>query len=122
MSLLDQFISEFNQLHEAMKHYTKRDDNFGSLFFQLKDRHPVIKQYQEEINMARQLRNLLVHEKKDEFNIAEPTPEFIETLKAIRLQFENPAPVSLFKKEVIDLNKEDTLIKALELINEHHVS
>ncbi|GGB08930.1 CBS domain-containing protein [Macrococcus hajekii] len=122
MTNLDEFISEFNQLHEAMKRYTKRDDSFGSLFYQLKDKHAVIKQHQDTIDMARQLRNLLIHEKKDTFNIAEPTAEFIDSLKKIRLQFENPATVSQFKKQVISLNEDDTLKKVLELIEQHHVS
>ncbi|WJP97882.1 CBS domain-containing protein [Macrococcus bovicus] len=122
MSNLDQFLTEFNLLHEAMKKNTKRDDNFGSLFYQLKEKHPVIKEHQEDIDMARELRNLLVHEKKEAFNIAEPTAEFIEKLKKIRQQFENPATVSIFNKEVISLNETDSLLKVLELVEDYHVS
>ena len=115
-------MTEFNLLHEAMKKYTKHDDNFGSLFYQLKEKHPVIKQYQDDINMARELRNLLVHEKKETFNIAEPTAEFIDMLKSIRQQFENPATVSIFNKEVVSLSDMDSLLRVLELVEQYHVS
>ncbi|ULG74262.1 CBS domain-containing protein [Macrococcus brunensis] len=122
MGNLDQFLTAFNLLHEAMKKYTKRDDNFGSLLYQLKEKHPVIKQYQDDIDMARELRNLLVHEKKETFNIAEPTTEFIDMLTTIRQQFENPTTVSIFSKEVISLSDTDSLLKVLELVEQYHVS
>ncbi|TDM05202.1 CBS domain-containing protein [Macrococcus lamae] len=122
MDNFERFISTFNQLHEVMKNYAKRDDNFGALFYQLKEKHPVIKQYKDDVDLARQLRNLLIHEKKDAFNIAEPTTEFIDKLDMIRLQIVNPATVSLFNKEVICLNVTDSLINTLSLVKQHQVS
>lgn len=122
MNLLEQFMTEFNLLHEAMKRYTRRDDNFGSLMYQLRNKHPVIKQYHDEIDLARQLRNLLVHEKKEFYNIAEPTEMFVNQLKLIRRKFENPETVRLFSKAVTTLNSNDSLKDALNKMRKHPVS
>ncbi|TDM02223.1 CBS domain-containing protein [Macrococcus carouselicus] len=122
MDNFERFISTFNQLHEAMKDETKRDDSFGSLFYQLKEKHPVVKAFKDEIDLARQLRNLLIHEKKDAFNIAEPTTEFINQLESIRQQIANPATVKQFNKPVVCLNIDDSLVDTLAHIKQHQLS
>ncbi|CAD2072395.1 CBS domain-containing protein [Phocicoccus pinnipedialis] len=122
MNLLEEFLTEFNLLHEAMKKDAHRDQNFGKLMYYLKNRNPIVKQYYDDIDKARQLRNILVHEKKEKYNIAEPTEMFVERLRLIRSKFENPETVALFKRPITSLNNSDTFKKALNDMRQQQVS
>ncbi|WP_062532098.1 CBS domain-containing protein [Jeotgalibaca dankookensis] len=117
------FIKEFNSLHNAMQEAAGKDGEFYSLLHELKNTHPVVKKYESHIDLARRLRNLLVHESKaDSYAIAQPSPEIIQELKLVRMKLENPEKVSLFKKEVITLDVTDSLTKVLDLVEKHNIT
>lgn len=123
MNNSDLFIKEFNSLHEAMQEAAGKETEFYSLLNELKDKHPVVKKYESHIDLARRLRNILVHESKaDSYAIAQPSGELIDDLKLVRMKLENPEKVSMFKKEVMTLDVTDSLTKVLKLIEQHNIT
>ncbi|UTH13895.1 CBS domain-containing protein [Macrococcus equipercicus] len=122
MNNFNQFIAEFNSLHKAMQKITGKEDDFGSLFHEMKETHSVIRRYKNQIDVARELRNLLVHNQTEAYNFAEPSNEFIKELKAIRIKLEKPETVSIFKKQVMTLDCNDSLTDALSLVKKYQVT
>lgn len=118
MSPINDFIIEFNLMHRTMKQKTQREDSFGSLLTYLKNRNRVIQRYYDQLNVYRELRNLIVHEDYGtEIKLTIPTQHTIDEFYNIRRKFENPGRIGdYFKVEVTTLNTEDYLSKALNCI------
>lgn len=118
----DEFISEYNKLHDALKDYAEKDDSFFSLLKVLeKDR--IVSRYKDELHIIRKLRNLLVHEKKTiDYDVAIPSDKIIEQLKMIRQQIIQPATVGEhFSRKVFAFNIDDSLERLLYFINQKHL-
>lgn len=122
VDLYDEFISEFNKLHDVLKERAKREDDFFSLLKRLeKDR--VVSRYKDELHIIRKLRNLLVHEKRSvAYDIAIPSKVLVKQLKFIRQQLIQPATASEhFSREVFSFNIDNSLERLLYFINEKHL-
>ena len=75
---MGRFISEFNNLHDAMMEKVDSDDDFFSLLKEMED-DPIISRFKDELHIIRKLRNILIHEKKTiEYDIAIPSEEVIQ--------------------------------------------
>lgn len=118
MSQLNDFITEFNLMHRSMKQKTQREDSFGSLLTYLKNRNRVIQRYYDQLNVYRELRNLIVHEDYGaEVRLTIPTQHTIDEFYNIRRKFEKPGQIGdYFEVQVTTLNMEDHLSKALDCI------
>lgn len=118
MSQVNNFITEFNLMHRAMKQKTQKESSFGSLLTYLKSRNQVIQRYYDQLDVYRELRNLIVHEDYGrEIKLTVPTQYTIDEFYNIRRKFENPGQIGdYFKGQVTTLNTEDYLSKALNCI------
>lgn len=94
MSQVNDFITEFNLMHQSMKQKTQREDSFGSLLTYLKNRNRVIQRYYDQLNVYRELRNLIVHEDYGaEVRLTIPTQHTIDEFYNIRRKFEKPGQI-----------------------------
>lgn len=120
--MYDEFISEFNKLHEVLKERAKKEDEFFSLLKRL-ERDPIVSRYKDELHIVRKLRNLLVHEKGTlAYPIAIPSERIVEQLKFIRRQIIQPATAGEhFSREVFSFNIENSLERLLYFINRKHL-
>lgn len=118
----ERFISEFNQLHDALRKRAKHDDDFFSLLKRLED-DVIVGRYKDELHLIRKLRNLLVHEKKTiQYDIAEPSEVVIQQMNFIRKQIIQPATAGdHFSRRVFSFNIDDSLERLLYFINEKHL-
>ena len=117
---MGRFISEFNNLHDAMMEKVGSDDDFFSLLKEMED-DPVITRFKDELHIIRKLRNILIHEKKTiEYDIAIPSEEVIQQLIFIRQQLIQPHKAgSYFSREVFSFNIEDTFERLLYFVNKN---
>jgi hypothetical protein len=60
---VERFLTEFNKLHDAMQDKLGKNDDFYSLL-KIMEKDLVISRFKDQLHIIRQLRNLLVHEKK----------------------------------------------------------
>lgn len=120
--LYEEFISEFNKLHDVLKERANKEDEFFSLLKRL-ERDPVVSRYKDELHIIRKLRNLLVHERGTlAYNIAIPSEKLVKQLKFIRQQIIQPVTAGEhFSREVFCFNIENTLERLLYFINEKHL-
>lgn len=118
----ERFISEFNQLHDALRKRAKKEDDFFSLLKALEN-DVIINRYKDELHLIRKLRNLLVHEKKTiQYDIAEPSEVVIQQMIFIRKQIIQPATAGdHFSRRVFSFNIDDSLERLLYFINEKHL-
>lgn len=122
MGRVENFISEFNMLHDALKDKTNKNDDFFTLLKQL-ERDPIISRYKDELHIIRKLRNLLVHEKRTiAYDIAVPSEEVIEQLKFIRQQVIQPATAGQhFSRKVFCFHVDDSLERLLYFVDRKHL-
>lgn len=120
--LYDEFMSEFNKLHEVLKERAKKEDDFFSLLKRL-EKDPIVSRYKDELHIVRKLRNLLVHEKGTvAYDIATPSKFLVKQLTFIRQQIIQPATAGEhFCREVFSFNIENSLERLLYFINEKHL-
>lgn len=120
--LYEEFMSEFNKLHDVLKERANKDEEFFNLLKRM-ERDRVIARYKDELHVIRKLRNLLVHEKKSmAYDIATPSEEIVEQLKFIRQQIIQPATAGEhFSRQVFSFNIENSLERLLYFINQKHL-
>jgi len=121
MDRINQFISEFNLLHKAMNDKADEDiEGFGRLLNYMRNKDKTVEHYYEQLDVIRELRNTLVHEKVSvDFELAIPTKEIIARIKHIRESIEMPGTVEeFFSKEVVTLHVNDPLSKLLARVKE----
>lgn len=121
MDNFNQFISEFNLLHKTMNDKAGVDiESFGSLLNFMRKRDKTVQHYYDQLEVIRDLRNILVHEKISvDFDVAIPTKEIITRMKHIRDSVEMPGSVrEYFSKEVVTLHVNDPLSKLLARVKE----
>lgn len=118
----DQFISEYNKLHDALRERANKEDDFFSLLKDLEG-DVIVSRYKDELHLIRKLRNLLVHEKRNiNYDIAQPSAIVIEQMNYIRQQIIQPATAGeYFNRKVFSFNIEDSLERLLYFINEKHL-
>src|SRR5699024_6016859 len=119
---MEEFMSEFNRLHDVLQDKIGRSDDFYTL---LKDMENdlVIRRYKDELHVIRKLRNILVHEKKTiDYDIAIPSDKVIEQIKFIRKQIIQPATAGkYFSRRVFSFNVEDSFKRLLYFVDKNHL-
>jgi predicted transcriptional regulator len=116
------FLSEFNNLHDALQEKAGSNDDFYTLLKEL-ETDPIVNRYKDELHLIRKLRNLLVHEKKTiDYDIAEPSERTIEQLVFIRQQIIQPATAGkYFSRKVFSFNIDDSIERLLYFVNKNHL-
>ncbi|MCW6676778.1 CBS domain-containing protein [Aerococcaceae bacterium NML180378] len=127
MTQMDRFVAAFNQLHHTMAKLLKaetKDIPFANAIIQLySERNPVITQHKSEIEVIRQLRNLLIHEDiYPNHDIAEPSEHIIELTLMIERKLALPKTIAAFQRSVISFQTTDYLTVILKTIRKHGYS
>ncbi len=119
---IQNFLVEFNKLHDALKEKTGKDDDFFSLLKRL-EQDIVVRRYKDELHIIRKLRNLLVHETRTvDYELATPSQEVIDYLSFVRKQIIQPATAGQhFSRKVFSFNLEDSLERLLHFLDKKHL-
>lgn len=119
---MEQFITEFNRLHDVLQEKVGNTDDFYTLLKDLEN-DPVIRRYKDELHVIRKLRNILVHEKKTiDYDIAVPSEKVIQQLKFIRKQIIQPATAGqYFSRRVFSFNADDSFKRLLYFVDKNHL-
>ena len=117
MNNVEIFIEEFNKLHKVLP---SKEKEFGNAIKTL-NHNPIIRKHKAKLELARKLRNILVHENRMS-KVATPTNSIIKSLTEIRRKFENPATVNEFTKDVRIFDVKDTIYEVLKVIKKESIS
>lgn len=119
---VERFLTEFNKLHDAMQDKLGKNDDFYSLL-KIMEKDLVISRFKDQLHIIRQLRNLLVHEKKTmDYDLATPSEEVIEQLIFVREQLIQPVTAGdHFSRKVFSFNIDDSLERLLYFLDQKHL-
>lgn len=128
------FLELFNDLDKVLRKVCGVADgeyaDVGSMLTKAKEltRHNPVEANWDKLYVARQLRNLMVHEKRTGLKeVAQPSQELITVLEKVIAQYQEPITIAdyLQKTEKIKpviFEGKDKLIKALEIVEQEHFS
>ncbi|AXI68571.1 hypothetical protein DP112_02755 [Streptococcus suis] len=102
----------------------------GSMLTKAKEltRHNPVEANWDKLYVARQLRNLMVHEKRTGLKeVAQPSQELITVLEKVIAQYQEPVTIADYlqktqKIKPVIFEAKDKLIKALEIVEQEHFS
>ncbi|AUA20152.1 hypothetical protein CWI26_03225 [Streptococcus suis] len=102
----------------------------GSMLTKAKEltRHNPVEANWDKLYVARQLRNLMVHEKRTGLKeVAQPSQELITVLEKVIAQYQEPITIADYLQKTQKINPvifegKDKLIKALEIVEQEHFS
>lgn len=82
--------------------------------------NPVVKQYTIDLREFQQLRNAIVHTRRENFTIAEPHPEVIDEVRHIRNLLKNPPKVlSVMRRDPYFTTPETAISVVLQAFAKH---
>lgn len=123
----DRFLNAFNSIEQYLRKITGMDTRCG--FYHLvkegSKKNSIIKHFAIDLNEFRELRNAIVHNKRDEegYAIAEPNDQAIREIELIRSYLlDPPRVIPLFQKKVFALPSNETISRALEFMYTHSYS
>lgn len=130
----ERFLQLFNDLDKVLRKVCGIADgeyaDVGSMLTKAKDlsRHNPVAANWDKLYVARQLRNLMVHEKRTGLTeVAQPSQELIATLERVIEQYERPLTLGQYlqttsKPAPIVFQVEDRVQEALAVIDREHFS
>lgn len=121
---MNDFNNAFNELHNVMKKMLNdKTASFGGAVDKLdKNSNPIIRQYKQELDSVRKLRNVLVHE-TSKYQIAIPTDNTINFIKKITTLLSKPETVDKFcSNKIISFHSSDKLSLLLEKVKKYSYS
>lgn len=104
-----QFLDAFNDIEARLRLLAKADHyvSFNELLKRTRFDNTVIKRYANDLREYAELRNAIVHTRREDFIIAEPHPSVVSHICRVRDQICNPPTVSSLKsKPVFVVNPE----------------
>ena len=104
----ERFEVAFNKIHNQLKKLANnddkffREDRFSTLVHTVKDRHPSIRMYKDDLLSYARLRNAIVHEKmRKNYFIADPHGEVVKNIEKIaQFLLEPPKATTIASKPV----------------------
>lgn len=117
----EQFIEQFNRLESALKRKMNRSNStsFSALVGEASKKDPFIRRYRDLLDSFRELRNVLVHEEGNRI-IATPTDGAVTALIKLTDIYTKPEKIySLFRKKVIIVQGDKSLMDAMNLMKEN---
>ncbi|MBY5021824.1 CBS domain-containing protein [Streptococcus suis] len=130
----ERFLQLFNDLDKVLRKVCGIADgeyaDVGSMLTKAKDlsRHNPVAANWDKLYVARQLRNLMVHEKRTGLTeVAQPSQELIATLERVIEQYEHPLTLGQYLKQTqkprpISFQASDRLGPVLEIVQKQHFS
>ncbi|HEM3702924.1 TPA: hypothetical protein U1D11_001444 [Streptococcus suis] len=128
------FLELFNDLDKVLRKVCGVADgeyaDVGSMLAKAKEltRHNPVEANWDNLYVARQLRNLMVHERRTSLKeVAQPSPELIAVLEKVIAQYQTPMTIETYLQKVqkikpIIFDSRDKLMSALEIVEREHVS
>lgn len=128
------FLELFNDLDKVLRKVSGVADgeyaDVGSMLTKAKEltRHNPVEANWDKLYVARQLRNLMVHEKRTGLKeVAQPSQELITVLEKVIAQYQEPITIADYlqktqKIKPVIFEAKDKLIKALEIVEQEHFS
>lgn len=120
------FIDEFNKLEDYLRRKGKYSshDTIASIINKEASRNPIIRQYKDDLDSFRELRNALVHQQgiyTEPF--AEPYPATVNRLQKISSTIINPPKASsVAVLNLATISYSDSLVSALAIMEENGYS
>ncbi|BDX38698.1 hypothetical protein CYCD_20530 [Tenuifilaceae bacterium CYCD] len=115
------FIELFSEIEQKLK--TICNDEFHSTFSDLlrkaRGLNAVVNQYASDLKEFAQLRNAIVHTRRENFIIAEPHPDVIKEIRHIHTLLNNPPRVSsVMKNNPYFISPENSIVELLTTLSE----
>ncbi|MFD1020131.1 CBS domain-containing protein [Thalassobacillus hwangdonensis] len=124
--LTERFEIAFNQVHQSLKQLNEfpKNDNFAELLNRSKQKHSIIRFHFDTLKQYAKLRNAIVHERvRDDYFIATPHEEVVETLEEISHTLEQPPlALTLASEPVIYYRKDSLVSHVLEGFSRYQVA
>ncbi|SFF76858.1 CBS domain-containing protein [Halobacillus alkaliphilus] len=111
--LVERFEVAFNQIHQHLKEFNgyPKNDNFVELLQRSKLKHSVIRVHFDLLKQYAKLRNALVHERiRDDYYIATPHLEVVESLEHIKQTLDQPPEALEFATHPVIFFKDTSLL------------
>ena len=121
----DRFLTAFNEIEKYLTRIYREEEErgFRNMINLSRERGQLSKQQYEDLKQYGKLRNIIVHEFRNNEVIAEPNNTIVKRIEQIRAELKNPRKASeLFSKEVVTVQLENTLEKVLGLFWELKIS
>lgn len=121
----EEFMNICVNLEKHLKRKYKLENNLtlGQALNKTKRQNKIIEYYWDDLNLFRDLRNMLAHERYHNSIVANPSDEIIQSIKKIFNKIKNPSKVGkLFSCEVICFQENDYLESLLKIIKEKDYS
>jgi len=122
MANADRFLSFFNQIEQWMRQCLKSRNHasFSEMLGKMED-NPIVIRHQKDLRQFSELRNAIVHTRKENFVIAEPHDEIVASIEKIFNELQNPPRINCNHK-IETIHETDKIEKMLNLINESDFS
>lgn len=126
MSRAEEFIASYHRIEDYLSREMGDGQHFSfsNMVNRLAKHNPIINRYKEDLHQMSQLRNAIIHERREpDFIIAEPHDTIVELILEVERELLHPRKViPLFRKLVTTFDAEDMLIKVLAEIRDKNYS
>ncbi|MGB4331338.1 MAG: CBS domain-containing protein [Dethiobacteria bacterium] len=125
ISNADRFLNAYAQIEQSLRKIVAPDRHLR--FFELVKcackSEPLVRQYKVDLLEFGELRNAIVHNRTDGRVIAEPDDEAVAAIERIATHLvEPPRVLPLFKKNVLTVDVQDPIDKAVKLLYHYSLS
>ncbi|MFN4214463.1 CBS domain-containing protein [Exiguobacterium sp.] len=126
MSRAEEFIASYHRIEDYLsrelgdgKHFS-----FSNMVNRLAKNNPIVERYKEDLHQMSQLRNAIVHERREpDFIIAEPHDSIVDLILEVERELLHPRQViPLFRKLVTTFRADDPLQDVLKAIRNKNYS
>ncbi len=115
------FIELFSEIEQKLKTICNDEfhSNFAELLRKARGINAVVNQYASDLKEFAQLRNAIVHTRRENFVIAEPHPEVVSEIRRIHTLLHNPPRVaSVMKQNPFYTTSDCTITNLLQMLSE----
>lgn len=126
MSRAEEFIATFHRIEDYLSREMGDGQHFS--FSNMVNRtakyNPIIERYKEDLHQISQLRNAIVHERREpDFIIAEPHDSIVDLIHEIEQELLHPRQViPMFRKIVTTFKVDDALLDVLKVVRDKDYS
>lgn len=126
MSRAEEFIASYHRIEDYLSREMGDGQHFSfsNMVNRLAKHNPIITRYKEDLHQMSQLRNAIVHERREpDFIIAEPHDSIVELILEVERELLHPRQViPLFRKRVTTFDADDPLVEVLGEIRDKNYS
>lgn len=126
MSRAEEFIASYHRIEDYLSREMGDGQHFSfsNMVNRLAKHNPIIERYKEDLHQMSQLRNAIVHERREpDFIIAEPHDSIVNLILEVEKELLHPRQViPMFRKIVTTFNADDSLVDVLGEIRDKSYS